>query len=1046
MAIVITIVLVICTLVWCYTRRQTNEAFSSMRSYNIQTACRIHKVFIPKNAGDIQPLYKLQVVNRLNGETKNVGSTEIKFKKQIGYKHHLHSYSEAISTCMKNRQFSGFVLITSNAAIFPEYQKNQRFPTVFFNAAHEDQYTVKIKHETYINHPTSLRQHVYKLYSLIDKCKETNFCRFPFLKTDEVSKLELAKIEETSQEEPLTVPFKSIHEAKRYCSAIRQNEETTTQLIGFTCLRDSSEVQSFYKYISGNAKDYDFKDKWTKNDDITENDIDTSLVFYSYSDEPCRETEIDDDQIVEVRDFTREWEYGENSKIYPLLSQQELNHRTCKDKHDRDCFLDEDDTKKVIQTLTEKYEGNATNLALGPDLIQDKDKYENDPYQIFKDLNNKLFVRQRDRCCENRIGHSDTIPADSSMSINNLVSTGCDVKGLKGDFFNDTCNTMCERIDTNTPIYRKDLNACVPKDKKCLPNTIVCNSDEFSEQFKSACQGSCSKDCGENQIDKDRGFKQLSHHPKSAGETETEGEQIDVIQNHKQNSLNMCQIRCDADPKCDLFTIDGCTPSSDDCWGTCTLKKRRSTSGGEIKLSNNRINPSMRVYAKSKPDMDDPHVSDFYKRHNYCRVDGGPYYKYVHGADYEPILTQKRADEDMNPPVAGTSELAGFRNYEPEPESTIDKWMVDEDGTYSTTDGSIIKLESYYPSLFMGISDKGETIHFRKDKNVTSSSDEVLRVYLLLQFNKNKKITYNIQKMIKNELSNSRNYNIRVERVPPDTLNRFKCTVDIYIQDNQDGSYEQSMLTKALDTIENLSGTHQYTIIDKSSPNYVSNLLKHNQMEVRCYDANWNVFDTFTISSQQIKAKRHMKNSVKLDVVFNKMKGLSGKGQTCEVKFNVNIDTYRFDPKQEAFQMIAAKHNIPFLKLMQMNNFKRTSPLKVPDTRTKVFVYLELKPFSNEFQFYNGRIFPLYLNNKYIQLKSGNYTLRLSSRQNEPVILLKHEGSNDKYEWFFTYNKSNLFHAHEMIGKMFLENIALCFRVQHMSAGQSIRITSMSTK
>lgn len=1042
-AVVITVILVIGALVWCYMKRQANESFSSMRSSNIQTACRIHKVFLP-NEVDGHSLYTLQVVNRVTGEYKIVGPTANKFRRHIGHKHHLYSYSEANDVCMRNSRFAGFVIITPDVTIYPERitnpnQGEQRHPTLFFETADESKLT-PITHNTYINHPVSLHQHVYKLYPLLDKCKDDHFCRFPFLLN--ASELDLEVIDDDDKLVPSGAK-RNILAAQRYCCAIRQNE--SSQLVGFTCGRDNI-VKQFYKCQTNTGKDYDFENKWIELANISEDKIDKDCVFYSYSEEPCRKTVADDDFMVQLRQWTSDWE-SDGANIHPMLSEKDIHRRKriCKDnaeegKYDYNCFLNERDTGIVRNLLMSgnDHSHKAADLALddSPEMGASTEK---DLYKIYKDANNKLYFRQRDRCCENRIGHSGTIPEGASERVSDIVrtGTGCNVDLFSDGFFNDQCNAVCNlKVGEDTPIYRKDLERCVPESQKCLPNRTVCNSDKLKAQFEKDCPGECSKVCGISHIDKDRGFKRLHQYPSSVDE------QIDVIGQYPRQSLNRCQARCDASDECDMFTISPCSTSSDDCFGNCILQKRqnKNSNHGDVKLSKDNIEPRTRIYTKSENDNDDPHVKDFYKRNNYCRIDGQPYYQYVMGADYSK-LRQLPAWAAFMKDVSSTGQPEGFTV---EPEIAINKWYG-EDAMYSTKDGSTIKLDSFFPALLVGKTTTGETIHFRNDKKVTPSLDEVLRISLLLRFDKNRKIKESeVRIMITDALS--KGYNIRVERVLPDTLNRFKCIIDIYVQDNPDGSNEHSMLKKALNNIENMSGTHQYTIIHKSSPIYVSTLLDRYQMEVRSNSAN--LFDKFTINPEQIKAKRHMENSVKLDVVFNNMNGLSRKGQVHEVRFNVNLKPiiYRWDPEKETIHTVAAKHNITFLKLAQMNNFILKSSLKVPDIRTKVFVDLELKPFSNEWHFFNGIIFPLNLNNKYVQLKSGNYTFRMSSRQNDPVILLKHEGSNDKYEWFFTNNKSNFFHAYEMFGKMFFENIALCFRVQDMPAGQSISISHMSTK
>lgn len=1040
MAVVIIIVLVIGALIWCYTNRQTHEAFSSMRSSNIQTACRIHKVFMPNsNDTDIHPLYTLQVINRVTGETKVVGPTTNKYKRRIGHKLHLHSYTEAKVACTRNSRFAGFVLITPDAKTHPELitnpnQGNMRYPTLFFEAADESKLT-NIIHDTYINETAALRQHVYKLYPQLDKCKDDYFCRFPFLK--DATKLGLKEIAED-----LSIAKTSLVAAQRYCSAIRQNDPSS-KLVGFTCEREGSKVVQFYE-CQDDAIDYHFEDKWMELENVKKKSIHESHVFFSYSVEPCRETVADDDYMVQLREWTREWE-SEDGKIHPMLSETEIrNKRICKDnaaegKSDTKCFLNATDTKIVINKLKngENHAHKAAYLALDAPELND----EIDPYKIYKDANNKLYFRQRDRCCENRIGHSDTIPKGASERVHELVSasTGCNTDLYSDSFFNDQCNAVCKaKVGEDTPVYRKDHGRCVPDKHKCLPNRTVCNDPVLRAQFNTECPDECSRTCGKSEIDKDRGFKRLYHHPKSAGE---DGEQIDVISQHPNHSLDRCQARCDADEECDMFMISPCSTSSDDCWGVCTLQKRQNkTEGaGEVKLSKDKIEPRTRLYAKSGYNIEDPHVSDFYKRNNYCRLDGQPYYQYVMGGDYSNLVKLPERAKTVSPTATG--QIEGSTTYQPE--TQIKTWYG-EDAMYSTEDGSKIKLDSFFPALLQGKTTTGETIYFRNDEKVKSSKDGILRSSVGLRYDDGIQITEKeIRIMIKDELSTDtaiKDYTITVESIPPDTINKFKCTVDINVEDSKDTSNEQTMLTKVIDAIEKVP---QFTIEYTSEPSYVSDMLERNQMEIR-----GNSLDKFTISREQIMATSHMADSEEFEVVFNNVKGLSGKGQAHEIQFNVNISDYAYDPSKETVEDIAAKHLISVSELKNLNNNgQMDSPLKVPDTRSKVFVDLELKPFSNVFHFYNGLSFPLQLNNQYINLKSGTYTLRLSSTQNEPVILLKQDGSSEEHKWFFTNDGStNLFYDLEEIAKTFFDNISLYFRVQDLSAGQSINISSIPTK
>ena len=76
-----------------------------------------------------------------------------------------------------------------------------------------------IDDSTYDNTSTALRQHVYKMYPQLDKCKDSHFCRFPFpLDSSTINELGLTQISKKN------LP-KSLLAAQRYCSAIRENQQ-----------------------------------------------------------------------------------------------------------------------------------------------------------------------------------------------------------------------------------------------------------------------------------------------------------------------------------------------------------------------------------------------------------------------------------------------------------------------------------------------------------------------------------------------------------------------------------------------------------------------------------------------------------------------------------------------------------------------------------------------------------------------------------------------------------------------------------------------------
>jgi hypothetical protein len=243
-----------------------------------------------------------------------------------------------------------------------------------------------------------------------------------------------------------------------------------------------------------------------------------------------------------------------------------------------------------------------------------------------------------------------------------------------GDFFDPKCDQVCkERVSEDTPVYRRDLGRCVPEAHKYIPNRTVCNEPTLRAKFdKEGGTDKCSTMCGVNELDQDRGYRRLFHHPKSKGEG---GEALETVATHARKTLGECRALCDAHPGgCDLFTISPCSTSSDKCMGECTLQRREgegvdaSSASTPLAVSNKRLKHRTRVYAKQTGDaLNDPHLKGFYERHNYCRMDGQPYYSYQFGGDYEEIFQTPKRLNDVQQDALDQGLSVGA---EPQPEST----------------------------------------------------------------------------------------------------------------------------------------------------------------------------------------------------------------------------------------------------------------------------------------------------------------------------------------------------------------------------------------
>lgn len=674
--LVLVAVLVVLVLVGigCWWRASAgSEAFVGAPRFNGRpTACRLHKVFVPTQDGE-DPLLRLYVINRTSGKVQVAGPKLAQYLERANKAVHKYSHEEAVIACMRAPQFVGFVILaTSDAA--PEAPGTtvaglQRYPTLFFEAGDAEEMQ-PINKSTYETGKKQLKQHVFQLYPRLDKCADTQFCMHPMVVADKVDVMGLREHTLNTKE-----PSKSIRAAKRYCTRMHHAGQN---IAGFSCKRKEQDSIRFYEYTDEDKTDVDANLMKASDDNkLVGEDLDDTRVFYQCSDSACRATVADRDSVVQWRQWWKHRELGNDVRIHPMLAERDIQQRMCHDdvdnnKYDYNCFLTEKDTAVAKEYLQEHHGADATQaLALaGPDGV------ESDPYKIYKDANNKLYFRQRDRCCENRIGHPGTIPHGASDVVHELVSAGCNTDLFaNGDFFDPKCDQVCkERVSEDTPVYRRDLGRCVPEAHKYIPNRTVCNEPTLRAKFdKEGGTDKCSTMCGVNELDQDRGYMRLFHHPKSKGEG---GEALETVATHARKTLGECRALCDAHPGgCDLFTISPCSTSSDKCMGECTLQRREgegvdaSSASTPLAVSNRRLKPRTRVYAKQTGDAhNDPHLKGFYERHNYCRMDGQPYYSYQFGGDYEDIFqTPKRLNDVQDALDQGLSVGA---EPQPQPESS----------------------------------------------------------------------------------------------------------------------------------------------------------------------------------------------------------------------------------------------------------------------------------------------------------------------------------------------------------------------------------------
>lgn len=675
--LVLVAVLVVLVLVGigCWWRASAgSEAFVGAPRFNGRpTACRLHKVFAPTEDGE-DPLLRLYVINRSSGKARVAGPRRAQYLQRVNKAVHKYSHEEAVIACMRAPQFVGFVMLAMSDAA-PEAPGTtgagmQRYPTLFFEPSDAEEMQ-PINKSTYENSRkrAQLKQHVFQLYPRLDKCADIQFCMHPMVVADKVGVMGLKEHTLNTDE-----PSANIRAAKRYCTRMHHAGQN---IAGFSCKREGQDDIRFYEYTDKDQTDIDATLMNASDDNkLVGEDLDDTRVFHQCSDSACRATVADRDSVVQWRQWWKNRELGNGVHIHPMLAERDIQQRMCHDdvdnnKYDYNCFLTEKDTA-VAKEYLQKHHGAAATQALalaGPDGV------DSDPYKIYKDANNKLYFRQRDRCCENRIGHPGTIPHGASDVVHELVSAGCNTDLFaNGKFFDPKCDQVCkDRVSEDKPVYRRDLGRCVPEEHRYMPNRTVCNEPTLRAKFdEEGGSDKCSTMCGVNELDQDRGYKRLFHQPKSKGEG---GETLETLATHARKTLGECRALCDAHPDgCDLFTISPCSTSSDKCMGECTLQRREGEGGDDastpLAVSNTRLKPRTRVYAKQTGDaLSDPHLKGFYERHNYCRMDGQPYYSYQLGGDYEEIFQTRKRLHDVHQAAKNQGVAV---SSEPEPSSPAD--------------------------------------------------------------------------------------------------------------------------------------------------------------------------------------------------------------------------------------------------------------------------------------------------------------------------------------------------------------------------------------
>ena len=139
--------------------------------------------------------------------------------------------------------------------------------------------------------------------------------------------------------------------------------------------------------------------------------------------------------------------------------------------NDSNCFLNDRETK-VANTHTRNNLGNYYS--------------RNKPYSFFKDSNHNVFMRKTDTCCapDVEIARARVKRSNNRQLIELTENHPC--QNLSDSVFSENCNRLCKN---SNHVYRSDLQACIPKRKKCwFKNSTICNiNSPFRNDFNQVC-------------------------------------------------------------------------------------------------------------------------------------------------------------------------------------------------------------------------------------------------------------------------------------------------------------------------------------------------------------------------------------------------------------------------------------------------------------------------------------------------------------------------------------------------------------------------------
>lgn len=108
---------------------------------------------------------------------------------------------------------------------------------------------------------------------------------------------------------------------------------------------------------------------------------------------------------------------------------------------------------------------------------------EDEKYKYYKDKNHNVYQHKTNMCCANDVAHAERQAAPHSQKVDLPKAHPCN--NLKNTVFSTDCDRFCDE----GKVYRGDLKACVPVNKKChYENSLTCDHNSpYRDSFTRAC-------------------------------------------------------------------------------------------------------------------------------------------------------------------------------------------------------------------------------------------------------------------------------------------------------------------------------------------------------------------------------------------------------------------------------------------------------------------------------------------------------------------------------------------------------------------------------